>query len=127
MLPERTFAPSMAEVSLVLVNGRVHTGDLGRFSPAVPDIALALSREDKDKSRFAAEQVLFVGFHRPVGEPPALPHARKAALKVHVGGGKTFLVDLTEPEIPGSVGFYARPADSQSPFREIFFYSHGVN
>lgn len=127
MLPERTFAPSMAEVSLVLINGRVHTGYLARFSPAVADITLALSREDKDKSRFAAEQVLFVGFHRPTGEPPPLPHARKAALKVHVGGGKTFLVDLSEPEVPGSVGFYARPADSQSPFREIFFYSHGVN
>jgi len=117
----------MAAVSLILMNGQVHSGHLARFSPSVPDIALSLSREAKEKSRFAAEQVCYVGFHRATGEPPPLPHRLKASLKIHVGGGKTFLVDPVEPDAPGSVGFYARPAESQSPYREIFFYNHGVN
>jgi type II secretory ATPase GspE/PulE/Tfp pilus assembly ATPase PilB-like protein len=117
----------MAQVSLVLMNGRTHTGFVSRFSPSVADIALALSREGKDKSRFAAEQVAYVGFHRPAAEPPPLPRKLEAKLKIHVGGGKTFLVDPAEGETPGSVGFYARPAEPQSPYREIFFYNHGVN
>ncbi|MEY4550477.1 MAG: hypothetical protein RL685_6672, partial [Pseudomonadota bacterium] len=127
MLPERTFAPSIAAVSLVLVNGRVHEGHLSRFSPAASDITLSLSKEGKEKSRFATEQVAYVGFHRPTNEPPPLPHKLKAELKIHVGGGKTFLVDLDAPDTPGSIGFYARPAEPQSAFREIFFYNHGVN
>ncbi len=127
MLPERTFAPSMAEVSLVLMNGQTHSGHLSRFSPTVPDITLALSREVKEKARFAAEQIAYVGFHRAAGEPPARPTERRASLKIHVSGGKTFLVDPVEPTVPGSVGFYARPAEPQSAYREIFFYNHGVN
>jgi hypothetical protein len=127
MLPERTFAPSMAAVSLILVNGRTHSGHLARFSPSAPDITLSLSSEGRDKSRFATEQVAYLGFHRAPGEPPPLPHRLKASLKIHVGGGKTFLVDPAEPDAPGSIGFYARPAEAQSPYREIFFYNHGVN
>ncbi len=117
----------MAEVSLVAMNGQIHTGFLARFSPMVADITLSLSKDTKEKGRFAAEQIAYVGFHRAVGEPPARPQSRKAALKIHISGGRTFLVDLVEPEEPGSVGFYARPAEPQSPFREIFFYNHGVN
>jgi type II secretory ATPase GspE/PulE/Tfp pilus assembly ATPase PilB-like protein len=127
MLPERIFAPTLAEVSLVLMNGQVHTGFLARFAPTVADITLALGPASKERTRLAAEQVAYVGFHRPSGEPPPRPQSRRAALKIHVSGGKTFLVDLIEPEVPGSVGFYARPAEPQSPFREIFFYGHGVN
>ncbi len=127
MLTERNFAPSLAEVSVSLLNGQHHSGYLARFTPNVPDLTLALSKEGKDRTRLAAEQVAYVGFLRARTEPPTVPSARKASLKIHVSGGKTFLVDLSEPEIPGSVGFYARPAESRSPFREIFFYSHGVN
>ncbi len=117
----------MAEVSLVLMNGQTHVGHLSRFSPMVADISLALARDTKEKARFAAEQVGYLGFHRAPGEPPPRPTERRASLKIHVSGGKTFLVDPTEPEVPGSVGFYARPAEPKSPFREIFFYNHGVN
>jgi type II secretory ATPase GspE/PulE/Tfp pilus assembly ATPase PilB-like protein len=117
----------MAEVSLFLMNGRTHQGYLARFTPSVADITLSLSKEAKDKSRFAAEQIAFVGFHRPAAEPPPLPHKLKAGLKIHVNGGKTFLVDLTAPDVPGAVGFYALPGEPQSPYREIFFYNHGVN
>lgn len=70
MLPERVFATSTAEVSLVLMNGQVHTGYIARFTPTVADITLALAPGTKERMRFAAEQIAYVGFHRAHGEPP---------------------------------------------------------
>jgi type II secretory ATPase GspE/PulE/Tfp pilus assembly ATPase PilB-like protein len=127
MLSDRNFAPSMAEVTLFLMNGKSHSGHLARFEPATPDIALTLTRDEKSKSRFAAEQVAYVAFQRAANDPPALPSARRGTLKIHVSGGKTFLVDPVDPEQPGAIGFYVRPAEANSPYREIFFYNHGVN
>jgi type II secretory ATPase GspE/PulE/Tfp pilus assembly ATPase PilB-like protein len=126
MLPERNFAPSMVEVTLVLVTGKSHSGYLTRFSPTAPDIALGLTQEAKANTRFAAEQVAFVAFHRTAADPPPAP-TRRGALKIHVSGGKTFVVDPVEPNLPGGVGCYMRPAEAQSPYREIFFYNHGIN
>ncbi|MFZ5889671.1 MAG: GspE/PulE family protein [Myxococcota bacterium] len=126
MLPERIFAPAMVEVSLVLVTGKIHAGYLARFNPTAPDIALALSQDAKANTRFAAEQVAFVAFHRAAGDPPP-PPTRRGALKIHVSGGKTFVVDPVEPNPPGAIGAYMRPAEAQSPYREIFFYNHGIN
>ena len=37
------------------------------------------------------------------------------------------LVDPIEAETPGAVGTYMRPAEPDSPFREMFFYNHGIN
>jgi type II secretory ATPase GspE/PulE/Tfp pilus assembly ATPase PilB-like protein len=126
MLADRTFAPSMAEVTLCLMNGKSHSGHLARFVPSMPDIAL-FAEQSKGNSRFAAEQVAYVAFLRSAGEPPVPPGGRRGALKIHVIGGKTFVVDAVDPEIPGSIGLYARPAEANSPYREIFFYNHGVN
>src|SRR5688500_10885151 len=127
MLSDRTFAPSMAEVTVFLMNGKSHSGHLARFVPEMPDIALALARDEKAKSRFAAEQVAYVAFLRAPSGPAASPSARRGSLKIHISGGKTFLVDVIDPEVPGSIGLYARPAEAQSPYREIFFYNHGIN
>jgi type II secretory ATPase GspE/PulE/Tfp pilus assembly ATPase PilB-like protein len=127
MATERVFSPSMAEVTLFLVNGKSHSGYVARFTPSAPDIALSLSREGKANGRFATEQVAYVTFQRAAHDPPPPPGGRKGALKVHVSGGRSFVVDPIEPDAPGSIGFYARPAEPQSPHREIFFYNHGVN
>ncbi|HET9953268.1 MAG TPA: hypothetical protein VFQ61_02125, partial [Polyangiaceae bacterium] len=126
MLPERVFAPSTAEVTLVLLAGKSHTGYLTRFNPAALDIALALTQTARADARFAVEQVAYVAFHRGAGDPPP-PPSRRGALKIHVSGGKTFAVDPVEPSQPGTLGMYARPAEAQSPYREIFFYNHGIN
>ncbi|HET9934425.1 MAG TPA: ATPase, T2SS/T4P/T4SS family, partial [Polyangiaceae bacterium] len=116
----------MVEVSVVLVNGKSHTGLLARFNPMAPDVALSLAQDAKGSSRFAAEQVAFVAFHRAPGDPPP-PPTRRGTLKIHVSGGKTFVVDPVDPSPPGAIGAYMRPAEAQSPYREIFFYNHGVN
>ena len=93
----------------------------------LPDINLLLSSTVSPRSSFPAERVAYVGFHRAAGEPPPRPKARRGELKVHVAGQKTFLVDRHAPGHEGALGFYAKPSEPGSPFREIFFYNHGVN
>jgi hypothetical protein len=60
------------------MNGQTHIGLVSRFSPTVADITLALSRQGKAKTRFAAEQLAYGGFDGAPGEPPPRPNARKA-------------------------------------------------
>ncbi len=126
MLAERNFAPSMAEVTLLLVSGDTHSGYLRRFSPMEPDIVLSPARDARANDRFAAEQVVYVGFHREPLDPPAAP-THRGSLKLHVGSGATFLVDPLEADAPGAIGSYVRPADPDSPYREMFFYGHGIS
>jgi type II secretory ATPase GspE/PulE/Tfp pilus assembly ATPase PilB-like protein len=127
MLPDRTFGPAPAQVSIGFIDGQVHLGHLARFSPMLPDINLLLSSTVTPRNSFPAERVAYVGFHRAPGEPPPRPKARRGELKVHVAGQKTFLVDRSTQDQEGSLGFYAKPAEPSSPFREMFFYNHGVN
>jgi len=119
---DRSFSPGLATVTVVLVDGQNHVGQVPRFSPAVADLAITTAA---GKASFAAERVAYVGFHRPMGGPPAPPSTRRGALKVHVAGNVTLVVD-PEPGPPGPLGFYAKPAEGQSPFKEIFFYNHGI-
>jgi len=127
MLSDRTFGPAPAQVTLGFIDGEVHVGHLARFSPMLPDIHLLLSSTVSPRSSFPAERIAYVGFHRAPGEPPPRPKARRGELKVHVAGQKTFVVDKHEDGQEGALGFYAKPAESGCPFREIFFYNHGVN
>jgi type II secretory ATPase GspE/PulE/Tfp pilus assembly ATPase PilB-like protein len=127
MLADRTFGPAPAQVSIGFVDGQTHVGHLARFSPMLPDLTLLLSSTVAPRGSFPAERIAYVGFHRAPGEPPTRPNSRKGELKIHVAGQKTFLVDQLADESSGSIGFYARPAEPQCPFREIFFYNHGIN
>ena len=122
MSADRNFSPALATVTVVLVDGQSHVGQLARFSPAVPDLSIASSA---GKASFPAERVAYVGFHRPAGGPPPAPSTRRGSLKVHVGSGVALVVD-PDPEPSGPLGFYAKPAEAQSPFKEVFFYNHGV-
>jgi type II secretory ATPase GspE/PulE/Tfp pilus assembly ATPase PilB-like protein len=126
MVADRSFIHNPAVVSVGFLDGQTQTGSLPKFSPSVTDLTLTLSGGVTPKGTYAAERITYIGFKRGLGDPPPLP-SRHGELKLHVSGGRTFLVDLIEPEEPGAIGFYARPADPQSPFREIFFYNHGIN
>ncbi|HKQ68881.1 MAG TPA: ATPase, T2SS/T4P/T4SS family, partial [Polyangiaceae bacterium] len=108
------------------LDGHTQAGTLARFSPSVADLTLTLTGGQTPKATYPAERIAYIGFHRDKGDPPPSPH-RRGGLKLHVSGGKTFLADPLEAEEPGAIGFYAKPADTQSPFREIFFYGHGIN
>jgi type II secretory ATPase GspE/PulE/Tfp pilus assembly ATPase PilB-like protein len=125
MALERTFAQAPTTVTVALVDGQTHVGLLLKFSPAVADLALTVPKGAAPKVPFPTERIAYVGFHRSPGDPPMLPSARRGALKVHVSSSSSFLVD-PEPSPPGTLGFYAKPAEPTSPFREIFFYNHGI-
>ena len=121
MAAERNFSPGLATISVLLVDGVTHVGQVPRFSPAVADLSLVTAT---GKMSIAAERVAYVGFHRAKGPPPP-PNKRRGALKVHLSSELVLVVD-PDPEPPGPLGFYAKPADAQSPFKEIFFYNHGI-
>lgn len=72
-----------------------------------------------------SERVTYVAFHRAPAGPPAPPSARRRALKVHLLSGVTLTVD-PESGPAGPLGFYARPAEAPSSYKEIFFYNHGI-
>jgi type II secretory ATPase GspE/PulE/Tfp pilus assembly ATPase PilB-like protein len=125
MALERTFGQTPATVTVALVDGTTHVGLLGKFSPATADLALSAPKGARPFVPLPTERIAYVGFHRNPGDPPQLPNARRGGLKVHVSQTSSFLVD-PEPNPPGTLGFYAKPAEPTSPFREIFFYNHGV-
>ena len=127
MVADRSFAPSVAVVMVGFLDGQSQSGTLTRFSPSVADLTVTLSGGVTPKATYPAERIAYVGFQRSAGDPPPPPNSRRGELKLHLSGGKTFLVDPIDPPEPGAIGFYARPADGQSPFREIFFYAHGIN
>jgi type II secretory ATPase GspE/PulE/Tfp pilus assembly ATPase PilB-like protein len=127
MIADRTFSPAPAQVTIGFVDGQTHVGHIARFSPAAPHLTLLLSVGPSSRNAFPTERVAYVGFHRANGEPPPRPNTRKGELKIHAAGQKTFLVDRSGDESPGDIGFFARPAEPTCPFREIFFYNHGIN
>jgi type II secretory ATPase GspE/PulE/Tfp pilus assembly ATPase PilB-like protein len=127
MLDDRTFSPAPAQVTIGFIDGRTHVGHVARFSPSAPQLMLLLSVGPASRNLIAAEQVAYVAFHRASGEPPARRNARRGELKIHAAGQKTFIVDRIGEDAPGEIGMYTRPAEPGSPYREIFFYNHGIN
>src|SRR5688572_15412932 len=100
MLAERIFQPALAAVTVGLLDGQTQTGHLARFAPSTPDLTLMLSSGPASK-HLAAERIAYVGFHKTPGDPPPLPHERRGALKLHLTGNKTFLVDPEESDTRG--------------------------
>jgi type II secretory ATPase GspE/PulE/Tfp pilus assembly ATPase PilB-like protein len=127
MLAGRALTQDLASVTIGFLDGRSQTGQLQKFSPTMTDLTLLVSNAPMPKRIFAAERIAYIGFMRGAGDPPPPPHARSGAVRFHVSGGVAFLAIPQETEARGGTGFYARPCDAQSPFREIYFYHHGVN
>jgi type II secretory ATPase GspE/PulE/Tfp pilus assembly ATPase PilB-like protein len=127
MQASRAATDDLAGVTLGFLDGRSQSGQLQRFSPAMADLTLLVGNAPTPKRIFPAERVSYIGFLRTPADPPPPPHARSGAVRVHVSGGVTFLAIPEDAAARGGTGFYARPCDAQSPFREIYFYHHGVN
>jgi type II secretory ATPase GspE/PulE/Tfp pilus assembly ATPase PilB-like protein len=124
MSSDRNFTPNSASVTVGFVDAKTQFGTITRFSPALPDLALTPPAGMGPKASIPSERIAYIGFHRAQNEPPP-PKAQRGSLKIHLAGSVTFIVDAETPS-PGAIGFYAKPAEAQSPFREIFFYGHGV-
>jgi type II secretory ATPase GspE/PulE/Tfp pilus assembly ATPase PilB-like protein len=126
MSSDRSFASRPAIVSVALLDGRTLAGELSRFSPTMSDVTVLPGASSAPKVTVPAERIAYVAFHRVDADPASSRNTNAGALKITVVGGTTFRVDGFEPEPPAGTGFYARPADASSPFREVFFYHHGV-
>jgi type II secretory ATPase GspE/PulE/Tfp pilus assembly ATPase PilB-like protein len=116
------FTPTPAVVTVTLLSGQSQVGEITRFAPRSSDVTLSVA--GGGRATVPAERIAYLGFHKTKDAPAT---EARAAFKVHVTGGKTFIVDLVESGTPEAIGFYARPSEPQSPFRELFFYAHGVN
>jgi hypothetical protein len=133
-LSERVANPGEGSVTIGFIDGRTQRGQIARFSPYVPDLAVVVGPPPTAPALkptlvlIPAERVAYIAFHKRNGE-----HRRRfgggdaPTLKVHVAGGSTFVVDPPSKEAEDQLGFYADAWDADQPFREFFFYAHGVN
>ncbi len=101
-----------------------------RFAPGLPQLMVQLGTRDAPSSMtatMAATQIAVVAFrHEPTGPRlPPLPEGGK--FLVHVAGGRALAVVMVPTSAPIAAGFYARPAEPDSPFAGMFFYDHGVS
>jgi type II secretory ATPase GspE/PulE/Tfp pilus assembly ATPase PilB-like protein len=121
-----------SSVTIGLVDGKTKDGRIKGFSPQVSDLAL----ETPNAPEFGGtlqllvptERIAFVGFHAQGGAGASKRAAMgRKRLRIHVAGGKKFLVEVDLAAASNPLGFYCKPAEPDSPYRDIFFYAHGVN
>lgn len=128
MLPDRSYE---CVVTIGLLSGTTKTGRIARFSPHMPDLSL-LSRgagagRVPTRSLLRAEDIAYVAFGRREESPPIDSPKNPKRLRIHVAGRRTFLILVPPSELNNPLGFYAVPAETASPFEEVFFYCHGIN
>ncbi len=76
----------------------------------------------------AAERIAYVAFHRLEGAArPKIMFKDPEQLRVHVGGGQVFEVVTSASRVNHLLGFFAFPADEDSPYEQFYFYASGVN
>lgn len=116
-------APLGLEVTVGLMDGSSVHGRLAEFEPARADFLL--TETSGRAQQFAARRVAYIGFHPSPHDAIDLFPAGAEEYKVHAAGGLVFEVVLVPGSWRNSSGFFATPRRS-SPFRELFFFNHGV-
>ncbi len=122
----RASVPAAADpVEIGYLTGEARTCALaGPFAPTTTELVVELERGVR--SLMQAERIAYVAFHRRPGElRPALGDGPKQRLRIRAGG-KDFTVEVFRDSTKSALGFRGVPIDDTSPFREIYFYSHGV-
>ncbi len=120
-------------VTLGLIDGHVHEGRIKGFLPQMPDVTLestkiATPSGEPTRALFPAERVAYVAFYLENEEPPARrPSIGRRRLRIHLPKGRSFVVEVDLASASNPLGFYSTPSEQGSPYREIFFYAHGVN
>ena len=111
-----------------LVDGRIQPARVTKWNPRDQDVALDVGKGEV--ILVAVERIAWVGTHgqglpqtaRSESQPPPAGSQR---LKLHVSGGRTFVVDIDAGEDPASFGFRATPV-GKTLYKELYFYGHGV-
>lgn len=127
-MADPTLARAGGPVTIGLSDGRMQNRRLAKFSPQLTALAVEpiSPKERIADALIPVENIAFVGFLSRPGEKVERLAGTPATMKVHVAGGKSFLVEAVDP-MPDEGGFFARPTDSATPYSEIYFYYRGVN
>ena len=116
-------------VIIGLLVGRMQHHHLTKFTPQLTLLPVTRGGDCpgqvKIDSLLPIDTVSFIAFLKLPDDPPA-PAERTSVVRVHVSNGRSFKVRRMAAVVEQSCGFYALP-DGQSPFKELFFYDHGVN
>ena len=113
------------QVTVGLMDGRVQEWAIAKFGPRLSALALEGGGKRGD-TLVPVDQVAWIGFRAAAGEVARPSDAEVRSVKVHVAGGKSFLVDAPVDRDAAPEGFYAWPDDG-NPWRQMWFYRRGVN
>ncbi len=123
-----SFVRHGAKVTVGWLDGRMQSRTIARFSPHLS--VLAASERPGDPQPLPVEQLAYIAFLKLPDSPPPPPSTidDQQLLRVHVAGGKRFLIATiaADPSEPVN-GMYAHARDESSPFAGFFFYTHGIN
>ncbi len=115
------------DVTVRLLDGRTRNGRVSAFSPFGADLLIETDTKDGIATdRIAIEAIACVGLHAGApGDRPA-PGPDLRGFRISLVGGGTIAVEAFPADLWNPLGFYAVPVDPSSPFRELFFFGHGV-
>jgi type II secretory ATPase GspE/PulE/Tfp pilus assembly ATPase PilB-like protein len=126
-------ASNDAKVIVGMLDGETHEAHIARFSPYEADLVLSSRSATDSASKLVrtlvpAERIAYIAFCKNASDAVKSGEGRsESSLKIHVAGGRSFVVDPPRKEDSDAVGFYANAWDREGPYRELFFYNHGVN
>lgn len=112
-------------VVIGMIDGSVRRGLVRAFQPMSADIEIEL--EHQGRKAIPAERAAYVAFVQQPREPRPTLSGPLERMKIHVAGGASFSVETPTPNLRNPLGFTGYPTDAQSPYRQIYFYAHGVN
>ncbi len=118
-------------VTIGFIEGESRSGRIRAFAPHRPEIVLdPTGAEEPGMAKqlsIPAERIAYVAFHPALGASvPDRGVAGRKRLRVHTAGGKVFVVEVDVATSSNPLGFYAVPLE-RDVYRQIFFYSHGIN
>jgi type II secretory ATPase GspE/PulE/Tfp pilus assembly ATPase PilB-like protein len=133
MLEGRNFTEAPVTVTVGLVNGHSHTGQIRAFHPEAPELLLTTTMRtatgtiDSTAVRIPTGDISYVAIYR---EGAAMPDGAREALReynIYVPGGNRFAVLADADFLGHELGFYAYPLSAVSLYGELFFYDERVN
>ncbi|MEJ7730420.1 MAG: ATPase, T2SS/T4P/T4SS family [Polyangiaceae bacterium] len=132
-----TFPPTEPDVALGTVTvfflvGQTKSGQIDGFSRYLGEVVVhntahfGVGGDQVLQTRILVKHIAYIAFHATGDAPVVAPPNRTKSLRVHLATGPEVEVLADPADTANPIGFYGTPTDTKSPFREIFFYDHGV-
>ena len=129
MIAQALRVPASRSAIVTLVDGGECVGRVQDFAPDAPELLVEEHELPAGRGRdrrLPTSSVACVAFRRTDASAPRLAPGESPALRVHLAGGRTWVVTArSDPADPQ--GFFGVPVDADSAFDEIFFFAHGMN